>query len=119
MYVSWSQESGRKAKAGRLGMPAGWPAEFLHVSMSDRSSSALAEVPTMAKSFWQAWITQLEVALGSSRESQKSTTTLRPARPPLSLTIVAHALTAFTDFWNRPGTSEVFTSAIMATRMVV
>jgi hypothetical protein len=28
-------------------------------------------------------------------------------------------LTAFTDFWNSPGTTEVFTSAIMATRMVL
>jgi hypothetical protein len=57
--------------------------------------------------------------VGSSLESQKSTTTLRPASPPLALTMSAHALTAFTDFWNSPGCTGVFTSAIMATRMVV
>jgi len=52
-------------------------------------------------------------------ESQKSTTTLRPASPPLALTSVAQALTAFTDFWNRPGASDVSTSAIMPIVMVV
>src|SRR6266567_8938425 len=118
-YVFASQAAGRNAKAGRLGMPTALPCAFLQPSMSDRSSSALADVPTIAKSFWQALITQLEVALGSSLESQKSTTTLRPARPPLALTSFAHALTAFTESWNRPGTSGLFTSASMATRMVV
>src|SRR5277367_2181675 len=119
MYVSGSQESGRKAKAGRLGRPAGWPAAFLHPSMSDRSSSALAEVPTMAKSFAQALITQLVVALGLSCPSQKSTVTWRPASPPLALTPAAHALTAFTESLNSPGTSGLLTSAIMPTLMVV
>ena len=118
-YVSGSQDSGGKAKAARLGRPTALPAAFLHPSMSARSSSALAEVPTRAKSFWQALMTQLVVALGSSLESQKSTTTLRPASPPLALTSVAQALTAFTDFWNSPGTSGLFTSAIRPTLMVV
>src|SRR6516165_4460493 len=118
-YVSGSQASGGKAKAARLGIPTALPAASLQPSMSLRSSSALAEVPTIAKSFWQAWMTQLAVAFGSSLESQKSTTTLRPASPPLALTSLAHSLTAFTDFWNSPGTSALFTSAIMATWMVL
>jgi len=33
--------------------------------------------------------------------------------------MLAHALTAFTDFWNRPGASDVFTSAIRPILMVV
>lgn len=64
-------------------------------------------------------MTQLVVAFGSSLESQKSTTTWRPARPPLALTPLAQALTAFTDFWNRPGAIVVLTSAIMPILMVV
>src|ERR1700722_8299058 len=100
-------------------MPIAFPAAFLQPSRSDRSSSALAEVPTRAKSFWQALITQLVVALGSSLESQKSPTPLRPASPPLPLTMFAHALTALTDFWNSPGASEVSTSAIRPILMVV
>ncbi len=100
-------------------MPMALPAASLQPSMSERSSSALAEVPTSAKSFWQALMTQMVVALGSSLESQKSTTTLRPASPPLPLTMLAHALTALTDFWNRPGASDVLTSAIMPILMVV
>src|SRR5580693_4194531 len=119
MYVSGSQASGRNAKAARSGMPTALPSAFLHPSTSEMSSSALAEVPTRAKSFWQAWMTQLVVALGSSLESQKSTTTLRPASPPLALTMLAQALTAFTDFWNRPGAREVSTSAIMPILIVV
>src|SRR5580704_15937852 len=118
-YVSGSQASGRNAKAARSGMPTALPAAFLHPSMSDRSSSALAEVPTSAKSFWQALMTQLVVAFGSSLESQKSTTTLRPARPPLELTMSAQALTAFTDFWKIPGATGLSTSAIKPTLMVV
>ena len=100
-------------------MPIALPAASLQPSMSDRSSSALAEVPTRAKSFWQALITQLVVALGLSCPSQKSTTTLRPASPPLALTPAAHALTAFTESLNSPGTSGLLTSAIMPTLMVV
>src|SRR5690348_9753637 len=119
MYVSGSQASGRKAKAARSGMPAALPAAFLQPSMSERSSSALAEVPTRAKSFSHALMTQLVVAFGSSLESQKSTTTCRPASPPLALTMLAHAFTAFTDFWNSPGASDVSTSAIMPILMVV
>src|SRR5580700_3607289 len=118
-YVSGSQASGRNAKAARSGMPMALPAAFLHPSMSDRSSSALAEVPTSAKSFWQALMTQLVVAFGSSLESQKSTTTLRPASPPLELTMFAQALTAFTDFWKIPGATGLSTSAIKPTLMVV
>src|SRR6516162_7641817 len=118
-YVYGSQACGGKAKAARLAMPVASPWAFLQPSMSLRSSSALAEVPTIAKSFWQALMTQLAVALGSSLESQKSTTTLRPASPPLALTSLAHWLTAFTDFWNSPGTSALFTSATMATWIVV
>src|ERR1700722_15737550 len=64
-------------------------------------------------------MTQLVVAFGSSWESQKSPTPLRPASPPFALTMSAHALTAFTDFWNSPGASDVSTSAIMPTLMVV
>src|SRR6266567_3010042 len=119
MYVSGSQPSGRKVKAARLGMPTALPAAFLHPSMSEMFSSASAEVPTSAKSFWQALMTQLAVALGSSLPSQKSTTTWRPARPPLALTMLAQALTAFTDLWNSPGATDVLTSAIMPTLMVV
>src|SRR5580693_5714649 len=100
-------------------MPMALPSAFLHPSMSLRSSSALAEVPTRAKSFWQALMTQLAVAFGSSLESQKSTVTWRPASPPLALTSFAHALTAFTAFWNSPGTSGLLTSAMMPTFMVV
>ena len=74
-YVSGSQASGKKAKAARLAMPTALPCAFLQPSTSERSSSALAEVPTRAKSFWQALITQLVVALGLSCPSQKSTTT--------------------------------------------
>src|ERR1700722_4479123 len=118
-YVSGSQDSGGKAKAARLAMPIALPAAFLQPSRSDRSSSALAEVPTRAKSFAQALITQLVVALGLSWESQKPATTLRPASPPLALRPAAHALTAFTEFWNRPGTSGLLTSAMMPTLMVV
>src|SRR6516165_4316264 len=118
-YVYGSQACGGKAKAARLAMPAASPWAFLQPSMSLRSSSALAEVPIIAKSFAQALMTQLAVALGSSLESQKSTTTLRPASPPLALTSLAHSLTAFTDFWNSPGTSALLTSAIMATWMVL
>ncbi len=33
--------------------------------------------------------------------------------------MLAQALTAFTDFWNRPGASDVSTSAIMPTLTVV
>src|ERR1700721_753555 len=100
-------------------MPIAWPAAFLQPSRSERSSSALAEVPTRAKSSWQALITQLVVAFGSSLESQKSTTTLRPASPPFALTMSAHALPAFTAFGNSPGASDVSTSAIMPTLTVV
>ena len=57
--------------------------------------------------------------LASAWKLQKSTTTLRPASPPLALTMLAQALTAFTDFWNRPGESDVSTSAIMPTLIVV
>jgi hypothetical protein len=35
------------------------------------------------------------------------------------LTSLAHALTAFTDFWNSPGETAVLTSAIRPTLMVV
>ena len=59
------------------------------------------------------------VALGLSWESQKSTTTLRPASPPLALRPAAHALTAFTESLNSPGTSGLLTSAMMPTLMVV
>src|ERR1700722_11396048 len=118
-YVSGSQDSGGKSNAARLAMPMALPAAFLQPSTSERSSSALAEGPTRAKSFAQALITQLVVALGLSWESQKSTTTLRPASPPLALRPAAHALTAFTEFWNRPGTSGLLTSAMMPTLMVV
>ena len=52
-------------------------------------------------------------------ESQKSTVTWRPASPPLALTMLAQALTAFTDFWTSPGASDVSTSAIMPILMVV
>ena len=72
-YVSGSQTSGTKAKAARLARPTALPAAFLQPSRSDRSTSALAEVPTRAKSFWQALITQLVVAFGFSWLSQKST----------------------------------------------
>ena len=44
---------------------------------------------------------------------------VQQASPPLALTMLAQALTAFTDFWNRPGASDVSTSAIMPTLMVV
>ena len=63
-------------------------------------------------------MTQLVVALGLSWESQKSTRTWRPSRPPAALTSFAHALTAFTATWNSPGTSGLFTSAIRPTLMV-
>ena len=59
------------------------------------------------------------VALGLSCESQKSTTTLRPASPPLALRPAAHAWTAFTESLNSPGTSGLLTSAMMPTLMVV
>ena len=117
--MSGSQACGKKAKAARLAMPTALPCAFLQPSRSDRSSSALAEVPTRAKSFWQALITQLVVALGLSCPSQKSTVTWRPASPPLALTPAAHALTAFTESWNSPGTSGLLTSAMMPTFMVV
>src|SRR5580700_6619329 len=100
-------------------MPIALPAAFLQPSRSERSSSALAEVPTRAKSFWQALMTQLVVALGLSWESQKSTTTLRPASPPLALRPAAHAWTAVTESLNSPGTSGLLTSAMMPTLMVV
>jgi hypothetical protein len=61
----------------------------------------------------------LVVALGSSFESQKSTTTFRPASPPCALSMAAHALITFTFFWNRPGLTGVSTSAMIATRIVV
>src|ERR1700722_20213298 len=118
-YVSGSQDSGGKSNAARLAMPMALPAAFLQPSTSERSSSALAEGPTRAKSFAQALITQLVVALGLSWESQKSTTTLRPASPPLALRPAAHALTAFTEFWTSPGTSGLLTSATIPTLMVV
>ena len=57
--------------------------------------------------------------MGLSWESQKSITTLRPASPPAALTSDAHAFIAFTDFWNRPGTSGLLTSAMTPTLMVV
>src|ERR1700730_3798750 len=91
--VSGSQACGKKAKAARLARPTALPCAFLQPSRSDRSSSALAEVPTRAKSFWQALITQLVVALGLSCPSQKSTVTCRPASPPLALSPAAQALT--------------------------
>src|SRR5262249_43223939 len=99
--------------------PAALPAAFLQPSRSARSTSALAEVPTSAKSFWQALITQLVVEVGFRPLSQKSTCTWRPSRPPLALTSLAQALTAFTESLNRPGTSGLFTSAIIPTLMVV
>src|SRR5215469_8901854 len=117
-YVSGSQTSGTKAKAARLAMPTALPAAFLQPSRSDRSTSALAEVPTRAKSFWQALITQLVVAFGFSWLSQKSTCTWRPSSPPVALTSLAQALTTFTESLNRPGTSGLLTSAMMPTLMV-
>jgi hypothetical protein len=45
--------------------------------------------------------------------------TWRPSRPPAALTPVAQALTAFTDFWKRPGETVVSTSAIRPILMVV
>src|ERR1700722_15322007 len=64
-------------------------------------------------------MTQLVVALGLSWESQKSTTTLRPASPPLALRPAAHAWTAVTESLNSPGTRGLLTSAMMPTLMVV
>src|ERR1700722_20262676 len=118
-YVSGSQTSGTKAKVARLARPVALPVASLQPSRSARSTSALAEVPTRAKSFWQALITQAVVALGLSWLSQKSTCTWCPSRPPAALTSLAHALTTLTESLNRPGTSGVFTSAIMPTLMVV
>src|SRR5277367_5299804 len=64
-------------------------------------------------------MTQLVVALGLSWPSQKSTTTLRPASPPLALRPAAHAWTAVTESLNSPGTRGLLTSAMMPTLMVV
>src|ERR1700761_2268127 len=103
----------------RLGIPIACPWAFLHPSIEVMLLSASASVPTRAKSCWQAWITSLSETLGFSWASIASTWTWRPARPPLALTMSAHALTTLSDFWNRPGLAGAFTSAITATRMVV
>src|SRR3954453_17193214 len=76
-----------------------------------------ASPPTIAKSFAHALMTALRVSFGLSFESMKSTTRLRPATPPSLFTTLAHARTASTDFWNRPGCTGVSTSAITARRI--
>jgi hypothetical protein len=77
-----------------------------------------AVVPTMAKSCWHACTRAFRASSELSFESMKSTWTLRPARPPLSLTNLANARTPFTEPWNSPGRAALSTSAITAMRMV-
>ena len=67
---------------GRSGMPVTAPVESLHPVMSSMFDKKTADVPTIAKSFWQALMIAFRVSSPLSFESMKSTTTLRPASPP-------------------------------------
>ena len=64
-------------------------------------------------------MTALRVSFALSFESMKSTTTLRPARPPALLIVAPHAFTASAPALNRPGTIGLSTSAITAMRISV
>ena len=79
----------------------------LYLSTSERSSSALAEVPTRRKSFWQALMTQSVSRSGPawSRRSQP-----RPALLPARL-LVLHVLRPRLDRVHRLGTSRLPTLA--------
>src|SRR4051794_29292162 len=99
------------ARSGRL---VGAPVESLHCSMSStllRNSAA----DTTMKSLVHAAIIALRDSAPLSRESWKSTTTLRPASPPCALTYLVNPLKPSTTPWNRPGASGVSTSATTAT----
>ena len=100
--------------SGMSGRPVGWPLMSLQASMSSTLFRNSAVVPTIAKSFWHAWMIALRVSSALSLESMKSTTTLRFARPPFELMYLPKPCTASADPLNRPGASGVFTSAMTA-----
>jgi hypothetical protein len=61
----------------------------------------------------------LRASFASRCESMKSTTSLRPARPPWALMYFAKPFTAAGTLANRPGSSVFSTSATTAMRIVV
>ena len=67
---------------GTSGSPVSAPALSGHATRSSTLFMNSAPVPTIAKSFWHALMIVLRVSSPLSFESMKSTTTLRPARPP-------------------------------------
>ncbi len=103
--------------AGTSGIPVAAPAWSVQLTMSSTVLSPVVLVPTMARSCPHAVMVPLRAAFAFSFESMKSTTSLRPARPPppaLLFRNFAAPLTPSTEPWKIPGTIGLSTSAITA-----
>ena len=105
------------ASSGMSGIPVLVPLRSLQPTMSSTLFRNSALVPTRAKSSAHALMIALRVSSALSFESMKSTTTLRPASPPLPLMYLPKPMTASREPANAPGASGVSTSAITAMRI--
>ena len=100
------------------GRPVAAPALSLHPVRSSRPVNSAVAVPTMARSSPHAVMIALRVSLGLRCESMKSTSSLRPATPPLAFTNFAPACAPSTMPLNTLGAIGLSTSAMTATLMV-
>ena len=103
----------------RSGMPVGLPVLSLHCSAGPISVRNTAVVPTIASESPHADVIAFFASSPDSFESRAFTTIWRQASPPLALMYSAHALTASTEPWNKPGRSDEPVSAITLTVIVV
>ena len=100
-------------------MPVGLPVLSLHCSAGPISVRNTAVVPTIASESPHADVIAFLASSPDSFESRALTTIWRQASPPLALMYSAHALTASTEPWNKPGRSDEPVSAITLTVIVV
>src|SRR3954451_18771319 len=120
---SAANDTGEHCSAGKVwitarsGMPVAAPALSLHFSAVVMLSRNNAVVPTSDSESLHAVVTPFCASSAVSFESAVFTTTWRHASPPLALMYFAHACTASTEPWNRPGRSGEPVSAITVTVM--
>ena len=78
-------------KSEMSGIPVAAPALSTHETASSMLFMKSAEVPTIAKSSLHALMIAFRASSALRCESMKSTTSLRPARPPFELMYFAKA----------------------------
>src|SRR3954452_19398924 len=100
------------------GMPVALPALSLQLSAAFMLSRNNAVVPTSAIELVHAVVTAFCASSAVSLESAAFTTTWRQASPPFALRYFAHACTASTEPWNKPGRNGDPVSAATVTVIV-